>query len=214
MKYIKLTPLLFLLFIACSKDSPTDSTANNILMPLTIGNYWKYADIDSTRFTDKVQYYTIRVNRDTLINDIKYFIINRDSSIINYQSLMLNRENGLNSVSDSGKPYLVYKYPVQVGEVFINGFDTRLTNIKVISIDTLVKTNAGNFRCVHYQVKDTSDMLDDLGNYNGKFYSTIDNYFALNVGMVKESYEWVVKYTSNQEYIHRFRRELVEYSVK
>lgn len=214
MKYIKLTPLLFLLFIACSKDSPTSPTPNNVLMPLTIGNYWKYADIDSTRFTDKVQYYTIRVNRDTIINGIKFFITKRDTGSFDYEYLYLNKENGLYTFNGSINPSLAYKYPVQVGESFNIGFDSNFTNIKVIAIDKYVKTSAGNFKCIQYQIKDTLSMTNERGEIIGKYYYTQNTYYSLGIGLIQEDEETIMQPTNQQSYSMKWQKVLVEYSVK
>lgn len=160
-----------LLPISCS-DNSTKSTDDPIqskdLIPLKIGNYWKYEIRTFDKDSNQIQFDTgelvieqeIEVFRDTMINGDKYYGIEHlvDKSKHQY---FANKEDGVYGFQDhfelgiDDSISLYFKYPASVGDIynFIEG------SIEIISTNETVKVLVGEFNCIVYKITDKKGVL-------------------------------------------------------
>ncbi len=102
----KLLAFAIILFVAfsCNKDNPEITETESVLVyyPLSIGNYWIYQHykVDSLgNETALGQTDSIVVAKDTLINDIQYYLLNE------YNNLRFN--SGNNKILRDSANYIV-----------------------------------------------------------------------------------------------------------
>ncbi len=159
-----------LIIISCSdnstksKDGPIQSKD---LIPLKIGNYWKYKirtfdkDSNQIRFDNDelVIEQEIEVFGDTTIDGEKFYgmdhwidrgkyqyFANKDDGVYGFQD---NFELGVDSIS------LYYKYPAFVSDKYnVNG-----GLIEIISTNEAVKVPVGEFNCIVYKITDKKGII-------------------------------------------------------
>lgn len=108
----KLIKSLFITIITLSINNCyiVEPNKDEIIMPLAIGNYWIY---DIISYDDSITENTIMIsiNKDTTINNVKWF---KDS----WQILFTNKNNGLwdRAISLSTLTALFLKYPGRPGD--------------------------------------------------------------------------------------------------
>ena len=166
-------PLLFPVFIlllsilSCKKDDDLGGaqSAGSTIMPLKVGNSWTYrvTAYDTTGVLPfSIPDAVFHITRDTTIGNEKWFRFD--------DGWVANRGDGLWSLSNSGQPYLGYKYPASVNDSY-----TAMSQIAVVqSTNALVTVLQGQYYCYKYQFS----ALDGRTVYSYQ-------YCAPNVGVVK-----------------------------
>jgi len=147
-----------LTLMACTKDKIQPSGPLE-LWPLKIGNRWEYISyVPGGSGTG-----TMTVIRDTLIDSVKWFLNGRY-----VYPWIRNKSDGLYGYSN-GSGLLLYKYPVSKNFIYWDGTDS----VEVVSIDTLIHTTMGDFRCIRYKRPALQT------------YSFRDEYFTPGVGLIQ-----------------------------
>ena len=174
---IKISILLFFTTIVagCKHDDnpivPPLLTYN--IMPLTIGNHWirKTAVFDTSGTAIATVYDTVRVLRDTLIDNKKWYVVfNYDGEYI-----LQNKSDGL-WLFWSGGGALQYKYPANSGDSYRYFANTDPT--RVLSTDSIITLSSVSFHCYVYY---TFFMQPTV---NGKMFE----FYSPNVGFVYREY--------------------------
>ncbi len=191
-------------FLNCSDEEtavePKPKPGPTVICPLAVGNVWTYVDTiwlnsgSPAPFTSNIQ-----ITGDTLISighaDYHaFFWVEIDSFVNEPTTLIVANENdglwelGIRCANDSS--YIMNQavmYPVEVGDKWskrwtlcvmddIMGFPPDTT--RCISVDSLITTPAGNFRCHVFHEHYTF-----MGENN------IHKYWAPNVGLV--GWDWI-----------------------
>ncbi len=139
--------LVLISIIQCSKKNPTEADNNKEIWPLDIGNTWVYV-LNSQ--TDKiVQSMTVIGLKN--INNLEIPMIKWEDHESGYSdtSLFNSEDDGIYGYSEEGSKFLVFKYPVKVGEFWFNPFEGG--KIECISTNKTVQTPAGKFNCIVYR---------------------------------------------------------------
>lgn len=190
--FISLLPIL--LTISCN-ENPVDSLTDTLFYPLNPGNKWTYNSIqyDSTGVIISQGVFTEYLTAQYIWD--KRFIYEFNTSFWFVHNDMLYIQNniyGLYLVMASpggyyfGETYLKYKYPVVNGEYFLNG-RAKMDTTFVKSTDSMVKCEAGIFKCIVYK-NNMLDLVDyPIIRYRG--YSL--DYVAYGTGKVKKEYYFI-----------------------
>ncbi len=176
--------IVCVVFASCSKDdTPTNGPPNNdVLLPLKIGNQWimRITFIDSTHLSPV--YDTMTVTKDTLIENERWYYLDR------FGSYWTNKSDGVWSRNNKDSE-LNWKYPATAGEKYSIGVDN---TVQVFYQN--VSVPAGNYWCYEYKYLrlDFSWFLSpNLG-----FVKTSDHYIAfsdrLGVYLIREELVKVV----------------------
>lgn len=188
--------LVIILFASCEKDdSPTinDSVEKTDYLPLEIGNYWiyKHYDIDSLgNESEKDRIDTVKINRDTIINNYQYFILEET----NYP--YSGTAWGIKDILRDSSGYIVN----EKGQIrfSVNNFsDTLASKVEVFNDDTLcmltyqmekvtkpVTVGAGEFEVLNFKGTVTTPQQIS-GTKNPRY---LNNLYSNNVGKVLETY--------------------------
>jgi hypothetical protein len=160
----------FLLIIAgCSKnETPYEPTASPEIFPLKTGNHWVFR---TTTHDTLVTTHVNDVIKDTLVNGGTWFVLTYDNSI---RTICRNNPAGWwylykATLQSQGTPWLYYRYPAAVNEVYMTPDSTRVT---VVSVSDIVTVPAGKFTCYRYH------MNHYLEGY------TCDEYFSPGTGLI------------------------------
>jgi hypothetical protein len=140
---------LFLLALAVAALASCNS--KNELMPLNKGNLWIYyaERFDSLGNVYFSTYYYETIIGDSTIGNDKAFV-KRNASMRSRSELLLNTKDGLSVLQKDSSKGIAFKYPLNVGETYINkDFDT----VKLTASDKEITTKAGSFKCLEYEVK-------------------------------------------------------------
>ena len=141
-----------LLFSECKKNEDNNSPQSRELIPLEVGNNWKWSR--SYYWGNRNSDTTWTVLRDTMINGEKGYIAYGENW--GGTQVFLNRSDGFYIgtwdyyMGGSGEfeIYLEWKYPVTIGEEFISGRYGE--KWKAVSTD-VIKTVLGiDFECIDY----------------------------------------------------------------
>jgi hypothetical protein len=146
---------IFLLLTSCRDNSSDVSSINPLssdLMPLKIKNEWVYRTSHpyDPSLADHID--TIRIVRDSLTTDFHWYITNVNSQIAYNDSgvwIVINLDP-LYSNPQALIPARLIKYPGNLNEQYSVTGLRRLGFIT--STDTIIKTQAGNYKCYAYNV--------------------------------------------------------------
>jgi hypothetical protein len=198
--------LLVALFVhtGCKKDeNPVSEGGTNptVLTPLKIGNQWTYAHVslDSLGNVQHSDTSTLRIVRDTSIQNEKWYFIGRDSTA---KELLTNRSDGLwymrlnPSGTISQAAVLFAKYPANVNDTWL-GPDS--TTAKLFARDVSVSVPQGTYACFQFTYADK----------NTQFVSQV-KYYPVGIGFVKD--EFYSTTNSGRPYVVS-RRELIGLSL-
>jgi hypothetical protein len=118
------------------------------LIPLEIGNIWyyDYQRYNSDGSAGETNTFTLCVLADSIINNDKYWVVESGN-------LWTNRSDGVYSYVENESPFLMMKYPAIKGEYFGNA---AVDSMQVVSVDSKVKTPAGEFSCYEYHMPNPS----------------------------------------------------------
>lgn len=163
MKVIKYFLIFLLLTTGCksNKDNPVTPEEKTFIIPLNVGNQWlgkaELIDTSGSIFSTSFLGKTIvgNINQDSttfhifqMDNGLQFFCMNTDSGFV---------------YNFSGRNSLQYKYPAKVGDKFSIALNAYR---EVISIDTTITTEYGQYRCYHYRLRFT-----DVNFYTEEFLS-------------------------------------------
>jgi hypothetical protein len=187
--------ILIFLFTCCKNEengptSPTPIKTTNILVPLSVDNYWVYLtqSLDSTGLVWSQRYDTVSVTKDTLVNGESWYYV---FDIICGYGWFTNRQDGYWFQSGDWIT-LKYPYPCNAGDSVL------LSNGAIINIQSVKDTvycSAGQFICSRYR---------DKSNHTYKF--------SPNVGRIYYEASYISPYT-NKEYVS-IRQILTSYKIK
>lgn len=182
-KFIFVAIIFIILNISCSyKVKTTD------LFPLEIGNRWFYEEYHPFPINedDRFLEYEESIVADTLINNLRYFLIAKDNFF--FGQVNINKEDGyyvnnLNSINEKEDIYK-FKYPCQVNDTWFILEDEFYTDRKSIftvkSLNKMLKVNRRKFKCIEYEV------IKIISNKTGDSLYLKDNYFiSQGIGLIK-----------------------------
>ena len=159
MKKYNLTAIFCLIVISCSlppdPGSIPSTVDKSIIMPLKVGNNWKYkvTIIDTVKKETTIDTLTVAIQNEVIIKSEKWFVENIGGAYI-------NRSNGLWYVANLNDTTFMAKYPATVKDTFsAHSFYQSL--FTVISVDSSIHTFAGTFSCYVYKNSDSNGMSVD-----------------------------------------------------
>lgn len=154
---MKLALLFALSLLSLSCTTPTDNppAPADVLLPLKVGNRW----IMQLTYSDTTQpgFDTMRVSRDTLIQNERWFYLS-DAFFGPDHALLTNRSTGVWGWHNDSSRFL-WKYPALPGETYLSGSDTT----RVVSITAGVDVPAGHLLCYQYRSRDDWFLAPNLG---------------------------------------------------
>lgn len=192
-----------LLIYSCSESTEPDNSITE-LIPLKIGNTWNYIRTvyDSTGTVEYTENNNSSVERDTIINYIKWFGFTDAPASVYFT----NKSGGywaLQTVVPNYFPYdtsfIIYKYPTQVGDIYGDLESPR----EVIAVDEMIIVPAGEFKVIHIittYIDSTNYLMDSF-----------ETFVAPGVGIIKRM-QIGKKYDGTNFVV--FKDELESYSVK
>jgi len=167
------------------------------LIPLKVGNSWTYRYVyydsngDSTSGED-----TNIIYDDTVYNKTKYYSSHPDWDDDWYG----NKSDGYYHIEffedHVNGPYLLKKYPVKKGEIFVNDYGN---TVKVISVNEKITVFGHQYTCVHYRMEYSES----------DYWRREDEYYAPKIGLV---YQYVEYYSNG--YMYGYKYELKSYTLK
>ncbi|CAN5370915.1 hypothetical protein BH09GEM1_BH09GEM1_30200 [soil metagenome] len=146
---------------------PTDTGGAQSLFPLRVGTTWSYHSFDSTTGPGSDfgpaapdSDFVLRVLKDTIdVTGRQWFAIENANRLFVWTQpgFFANASDGFRRLTTgpglSGQQFVftssVITYPVPKGQPTVIGF--------VTALDTAITVGAGTFRCVRYDLRDSSD---------------------------------------------------------
>jgi hypothetical protein len=203
----ELTVVVAVVFLQhCGSDKPTESSSEDVIVPLAVGNYWIYQVTlyEPEGVVKRVTFDTIQVVGDTILVDSVWYTIDDSSVPEDILPCYTNREQGFyrvflrppRAINVNDTAGLAAKYPTHEGDTFTvrSGLFSWLVTVE--STDMEVTVPAGSFTTYCYY----SD-----------FHSPHRTYYAVGVGNVKsEAWWWTAMDTL--PYLHSVA-ELIEVKV-
>lgn len=211
-KIVLISVVLVLVFSSCKYDdniiTPPKRSSKNEIVPLSVGNYWKYKFTDYESSNPTIRYSEEHITQDTIIDFQEYFVLEQvgfDNKMFSF-----NDNSGYNQIPNifDFNFGMYVKYPAQVGDEFY--YNQFVDSVKIISINKKITVPAGTFECYHYQSFDTFSRMDESGNVIEKLISQLDFYYSVGVGLVLTD-NYIIK--NNQSTLFT-KQELIEYNVK
>ena len=128
---------LLMLFAQCAEHSVPPEQEPEEFIPMAVGNQWIYLDelVDSTGNPIITQYDTVRILRDTTINNNRWFYFNRWGHL-------RNSPEGVWQYL----PYPFRAYPTSVGDSVLQA--NGITYRKLTSSNAMVSVPKGAFECL------------------------------------------------------------------
>jgi hypothetical protein len=194
MRYLQfiLLPIIVFVLIGCSEDdsNPAAPAKTQVLMPLSIGNYWMYQRM---RY-DNGEYRFSRIDTTTIVEEMK------DSSGVNWY--VGSRWGGFRNTSQGLEFYFgmfLLKYPASVGDFFAVSPKWLVT---LQHTDTLVTTPSGDFRCLRYGFGRPGETEER-------------HYYSPGVGLVRnETLHWTYLGESRYDSVCTSFSELIDYHLE
>lgn len=201
MKTVLSSFAILLIFISsCKKDEdvicpPTPEPQLNY-MPLAIGNYWLYETyrVDTNGVETNLNYHdSIVVTRDTIINNDTFYIVEGTYRPFHTQwgvIRIIKNDNGnlVNHLGDTILPATNFTDTFRKHYEIIGNNDTLFyRSFKMIDPTYDVTVPAGTFPIVDY--RGTYTTYQNIPNVPNPRY--VHNYYAENVGKVKETYHYM-----------------------
>lgn len=215
-----LITILLFIAVSCVEDSlgldvfekiPHDA----VILPLSIGNYWKYSIIfyerDNSKIDKTEQIFTI-IDKVEISNEIWYLQDQGlpEPKVITY---LTNKKDGLwQKNSPHSEPLRITQYPIQKNQGFkvgslYNSNEKKYYDIirKAVSVNNIIQTGAGKFNTICY--------LDYLVEGNRIIQDTLNIiFYAPNKGMVLRERYKTLKDSDGLFLSEKW--ELVDYKVK
>ena len=178
--------ILLTIFVYSCSDNGTNPTDTSVLMPLKIGNTWEYVGFYPGETGTETTNYSMTVDSEIEFMgethyQLKYFSLETKESFIS-PAYFINTSYGYEIISKDDVDGTIYKtrfkYPAVKGDT-ISIDDSSIFFVE--SIDTLITTPAGKFKCIKYV---------DIINLDGIELGRVYNYFAPGIGLVlSENYD-------------------------
>ncbi|MBX7154979.1 MAG: hypothetical protein U0Y96_06945 [Candidatus Kapaibacterium sp.] len=195
--------LLAALFVSCSDNSINNNTVvtpTKQIIPLRVGNNWKYISKNSTNGYDTVFISTtgkLQIGKDTYYSISGTTSNNTNGTYIGFCFLggadnnpkytyVANLEEGyfIGELKDLTKitsfvPRILWLYPAKLNDVYLAKFDLgddNATSVKVFETQISVTVPAGTFKCIKYG-------FDLKGRSTGVYDFFI--YFAPGIGPIR-----------------------------
>jgi len=189
-----------IIFIMSCKNEVVDSSKSTNLIPLSVGTKWVYKETYTTFPNEnypQIDTVTVTISSRKIIENITWYSIfdskfstnlftsDTNKGLIAYSNINDNIYSRI-VYRDSSSNYLLrYKYPVKIGDRFNSPFwitwngvvsytDTVLVS-KVVSVDTLIKVPAGEYRCVLYRTSPHGDTT----------FSKSEEFVSPKIGLVR-----------------------------
>ncbi len=190
----------FVLILISCKHSPVSSDQQFDLIPLKVGQSWKYTvtTFDSLGYVEGSGLIAELIDQDTVINNRKWFYSFNSTEWYSPNIVLYsNQPDGLYRSTDSGKTSTNYfKYPAAINDISVSNGDSTI----VIKVNELVTVKSGTYLCLLYQ---------KVYNRNS---SRIVLYTYVSPGYGKIKGDWY-SYTNGMSY-HIGTYELIEFSNK
>lgn len=190
-KKLLLSLFLCLVVIAGCEDDEDDiiPVDTSVIMPLAAGNLWEYAgeEFDLNGNIKSVTPYYLGVNKDTLIDTVRWYVLNDGT-------LARNTDSGLVRVHNYSSG-LFYKYPADAGDIFVWDNFTTIVQAQYIPVQVTV----GTYNCYKYALTSQTDPTFD----------TMYSYVAPGYGLILR--EWTVINTGMETMIRRW--SLVDFQI-
>jgi len=206
---------VIILFASCEKDD--SNSINEIVektdyLPLDIGNYWIYQhfDIDSLgNETERDRIDSVIINRDTIINDNQYFILEGTNYPYNggaWDVIEILRDSCGYIVNEKGQ--------IKFSED--NFSDILASKIEVINDDTIytltyqmeIVTNPVTIPAGEFEVLNFKGTVTTPQNIEGiKNPRYLNNLFSKNVGKVLQTYFFVHSSIISEKRLVRYKIE-------
>jgi hypothetical protein len=185
---------LILTLVGCNDNSTLENELNNnkVLIPLTVGNQWKY----NRTFYDSSG--TV-LNRDTILCNVEYdTVFENEKWYKTFWGYLNNKPDGVHQyfTNPLNVQILQWPFPSSENNSYITGANGIIT---VISIKENYTTPLKTFKCYHYKI-----IYDNSNNYEQ------DYYFCPGIGYVK--WEDGIK-SSSGKYYHCNKYELISYVI-
>ena len=198
-KILILISMIILSMLSCKESNNStevDILNGKVLMPLSVGNYWIYADssftdsgskVDSLKLgisgkktitynnKDVVVYFWNWYNHDfSTLSPYYWYIANESEGLVNYGYAIDNVGDKRDTILRS----IWYKYPVSVNESFKRysigyappSFSVNELTYTCLSTNATIKTPAGNFSCYLYKCIQPSGYFSEIYYYPGIGY--------------------------------------------
>ena len=179
--------LLALGFLTNCKDNSTNPPDNsNGIIPLKIGNYWinKTTEHDSSGVIKATSYDTSRIISSINLSGRLYYSTETHLFVFNSSDGFC-----LKDTSDLSIQFLIYKYPGNVGDKFLQFLMTDTTTIESINFEYTIPV--GKFTCYVY----------NTGNYQYEYLSPSVGVVAkLEYDTTKYGYKFLSSKTELFEY--------------
>jgi hypothetical protein len=146
----------------CGDDNGTNSTSDDTIMPLAVGNKWVYrtttypvtGSMQSAPQDSVVTRDSILVVADTMIEGERWYIVGGSLYDEGGRTAFANRSDGMRVAIDVGgeqmQQWLFAKYPVTAGETY--EIPLAATPVTVQSTDSTVTVPAGTYEVYAYAV--------------------------------------------------------------
>lgn len=206
--YLPTSYLLIVFLLGCSEDPTGPSGPIGVILPLTVGNTWKYEETYMNPF-DKT------VEKDTFTLSIIDSTIRQDSVVLYYAtdgSIVYNDAKGLWSADqfDNSPPSLIAKYPGYPGEIFnritvyVSRGDSATANLMIETTIAVTEVPAGSFACYKYTA-------DYISKKTGKTLQRVNAYYAPNIGTIKQELYYSTYMDGDLSLV--LERKLLSYSL-
>jgi len=184
---LSLAVAVFILFGCSDKATEPEPPTEGYIVPLAIGNQWKY---ELTRYMNKtVDTIDIAIQSEQTVNGVKkYGILHSDryqDTIYSYNS----SEYFWSHFCIGFAKFYMPKYPCKTGDMWVidtlyrNGSGKQENRLTVVSTNAQRIINGKNYTCYHYR-EAWHDAL------SGEILSalTTDYYYAPSIGLVEQVY--------------------------
>ena len=170
--------LFNLVCIGCSEITVNEPRINeNVIIPLQLGNVWNYHisvfTNDSIMFVEYDRHN--KIIKDTVADNERWFLTSTENSSVD-SFWCINRDDGYwvkpvldDTLSFNVIPFMKYKYPCKVGDIFEASIDW-----EVINVDTAVEVQSGTFKCILFRTR----------TYYNPQSSYEEDFVAVNIGLV------------------------------
>ncbi len=148
----------------CSAASVEPQQKSGAIMPLSVGNYWKYIQ---TKYIDdrveSVDTLTYIVEKDTTIGSDKWSIVKiTEGSHKTFRvPFKVDREGLWVVLTVPGlkeEPVLMLKYPTTVGDSWLSGYKTKNDTTRTVGMNVRETTPFGEFECIEYHSNDNNTL--------------------------------------------------------
>lgn len=185
--FLCLAVVTFNLFGCSDKATEPEPPTEGYIVPLHVGNQWKYEVTDYENNT--VDTIDIVIQSEQIVNGVKTYRISRSFRHEDTTFLYNSSEYFWSHFFLLGSKFYMPKYPCKTGDMWVidtiyrDGIAKEQIRLTVISTNAQRIINGKNYTCYHYK-EAWHEAL------NGKILSvfTTDCYYVPNIGLVEQVY--------------------------